>query len=65
LISKQEEYLNAISTDLPIDKSVMSAYYSDLIGGKIQFDEKGNISNYDEIQDAMFEKYNEMTERFD
>ena len=65
LIAKQEEYLNAISTDLPIDKSVMSAYYSDLIGGKIRFDEKGNISNYDEIQDAMFAKYNEMTERFD
>lgn len=62
LIDKQEEYLQAIQSDLPVDKSVMTAYYNDTIGGPaMQFDENGNISNYDQIQDAMFEKYNAMT----
>ena len=62
LIKKQEEYLQAIQSDLPVDKSVMTAYYNDTIGGPaIQFDENGNISNYDQIQDAMFNKYNAMT----
>ena len=62
LIDKQEEYLQAIKSDLPVDKSVMTAYYNDTIGGPaIQFDENGNISNYDQIQDAMFNKYNAMT----
>ena len=62
LIDKQEEYLQAIKSDLPVDKSVMTAYYNDTIGGPaIQFDENGNISNYDQIQDAMFNKYNQMT----
>ena len=61
LIKKQEEYLQAIQADLPVDKSIMQAYYQDLIGGSIQFDENGNISNYDQIQDAMFNKYNQMT----
>lgn len=62
LIDKQEEYLQAIQSDLPVDKSVMTAYYNDTIGGPaMQFDENGNISNYDQIQDAMFNKYNAMT----
>ena len=62
LINKQEEYLDAISQNLPIDKAVMEAYYNNVIGGPaIEFDEKGNISNYDTIQDAMFDKYNQMT----
>ena len=62
LIKKQEEYLQAIQSDLPVDKSVMTAYYNETIGGPtIQFDENGNISNYDQIQDAMFNKYNAMT----
>jgi hypothetical protein len=47
---------------LPKDKAIMESYYDDVIGGPaIQFDENGNISNFDEIQDAMFAKYNEMT----
>lgn len=61
LIDKQKEYIDAISTNLPIDKAVMDAYYKDLIGGTIEYDERGNISNYDQIQDAMFAKYNQMT----
>lgn len=62
LIDKQEEYLQAIQSDLPVDKSIMTAYYNDTIGGPaMQFDENGNISNYDQIQDAMFNKYNAMT----
>lgn len=62
LIKKQEEYIDAISTNLPIDKSIMEAYYNDVIGGPaIQFDENGNIANYDAIQDAMYAKYNAMT----
>ena len=62
LIAKQEEYLKAISANLPVDKDVMTSYYNDTIGGPaIQFDERGNISNFDEIQDAMYAKYNAMT----
>ena len=62
LVKKQEEYLKAIQSNLPVDKSVMTAYYNETIGGPaMQFDENGNISNYDQIQDAMFDKYNAMT----
>ena len=65
LINKQKEYVDAIKANLPIDKSVMDAYYADLIGGNIQYDERGNISNYDAIQDAMFNKYNQMADMYD
>lgn len=65
LINKQKEYVDAIKANLPIDKSVMDAYYADVIGGNIQYDERGNISNYDAIQDAMFNKYNQMTDMYD
>lgn len=65
LIKKQKEYVEAIKAYLPVDKAIMDATYKDLIGGpEIKYDERGNISNFDEIQDAMFNKYNEMTERF-
>ena len=61
LIDKQEEYLDAISENLPKDKAIMDAYYNKVIGGpKIEYDERGNIANFDEIQDAMFAKYNKM-----
>jgi hypothetical protein len=64
LIKKQEEYLDAIEDNLPVDKAVMEAYYKDVIGDQVamQFDENGNISNYDDIQDAMFKKYNSMAD---
>ena len=65
LIDKQKEYVDAIKANLPIDKAVMDAYYTDLIGGNIQYDERGNISNYDAIQDAMFNKYNQMADMYD
>lgn len=65
LIAKQEEYIKAIETDLPVDKAVMDAYYKDLIGGTIKYDEFGNIANYDQIQDAMFAKYNQMAAAYD
>ena len=65
LIDKQKEYIDAISADLPVDKGVMDAYYTDLIGGIIEYDKRGNISNYDQIQDAMFAKYNQMADRYD
>lgn len=65
LIAKQGEYLDEIKNYLPVDKAVLEATYKDLIGGpEMLFDEKGNISNFDAIQDAMYAKYNEMTERF-
>lgn len=65
LIAKQGEYLDEIKGYLPVDKAVMEAYYKDLINGpEMLFDEKGNISNFDAIQDAMYAKYNQMTERF-
>jgi phage FluMu gp28-like protein len=61
LIAKQEEYIEAISADLPKDKAIMEAYYDKIIGGPtIEFDASGNIANYDAIQDAMYAKYNEM-----
>jgi hypothetical protein len=60
LIAKQKEYVSAISENLPLDKDIMVSYYSSVIGGTIEFDERGNISNYDEIQDAMYAKYNAM-----
>ena len=63
LIDKQKEYIDAISADLPVDKAVMDAYYKNLIGGTIQYDERGNISNYDQIYNFITsmreEKYNE------
>lgn len=66
LIDKQEEYLDAIEANLPVDKAVMDAYYQDTIGGPaIEYDEKGNIANYDAIQDAMFAKYNAMADAYD
>lgn len=65
LIAKQGEYLDEIKSYLPVDKAVLEATYKDLIGGpNMLFDEKGNISNFDAIQDAMYAKYNEMTEKF-
>lgn len=66
LIDKQEEYLDAIEANLPVDKAVMDAYYQDTIGGPaIEYDERGNIANYDAIQDAMFAKYNQMADAYD
>lgn len=65
LIAKQGEYLDQIKNYLPVDKAVLEATYKDLIGGpEMLFDEKGNISNFDAIQDAMYAKYNEMTQKF-
>lgn len=65
LIAKQGEYLDEIKGYLPVDKAVMEAYYKDLINGpEMLFDEKGNISNFDAIQDAMYAKYNQMTEMY-
>jgi hypothetical protein len=43
----------------------MEEYYNDVIGGiPMAFDDLGNISNYDAIQDAMFDKYNAMAETY-
>jgi hypothetical protein len=65
LIDKQEEYIDAISTNLPIDKALMTGYYDEIIGGtEMQFDENGNISNYDDIEAAMQAKYNEMADKY-
>ena len=66
LIAKQEEYIDAISNYLPQDKAIMVEYYNKVIGGPaIEFDENGNIANYDAIQDAMFAKYNANTDKYD
>lgn len=65
LIAKQKEYVEAIEANLPIDQAIMGAYYTDVIGGPaMEFDERGNISNYDAIQDAMFDKYNQMADAY-
>ena len=60
LIEKQKEYVEAIDANLPMDKAIMVEYYNEVIGGpEMEFDEKGNISNYDAIQDAMYKAWNE------
>lgn len=66
LIDKNEEYLAEAEKNASIDKSVMEAYYNKSIGGPaIQYDENGNITNFDEIQDAAYAKYNQMAETYD
>ncbi len=61
LIKAQEEYLRQIKANLPKDKEIMETAYNKYIGGPaIEYDASGNISNFDEIQDAMFDKYNKM-----
>lgn len=65
LIGKQEEYIDALKKDVPVDKAVMDAYYNDVIGGPaMEFDENGNIANYDDIEAAMHAKYNEMASKY-
>ena len=65
LIDKQKEYVNEIGKYLEIDQNVMEEAYNSYIGGPgIQYDKNGNISNFDEIQDAMFKKYNDMAGRY-
>ena len=65
MIDKQKEYVDALAKDVPIDKAVMDAYYNDVIGGpKMEFDENGNIANYDEIEAAMHAKYNQMADKY-
>jgi hypothetical protein len=42
----------------------MEAYYDEVISGvAMQFDELGNIANYDDIEAAMHAKYNEMADK--
>ena len=63
LIKKQDEYLSEIKSNLPTDQALMESWYEDAIGGPaIEYDASGNISNFDEIQDAMFNKYNSMAD---
>lgn len=65
LIKAQREYLRQIENNLPTDKAIMEKAYNEYIGGPgIQYDEKGNISNFDTIQDAMFNKYNDMASSY-
>lgn len=65
LIDKQKEYVDALAADVPVDKAVMDAYYDKVIGGPaMEFDENGNIANYDEIEAAMHAKYNEMADKY-
>lgn len=65
LIDAQEEYLRQIRANLPTDKSIMEEAYNSYIGGPaIEYDASGNISNFDEIQDAMFEEYNRMAQKY-
>jgi hypothetical protein len=61
MIDKQEEYLDSIRDNLDTDKALMETYWTDTFGAgapTIQYDEKGNIENFDEIQDHMFDDYN-------
>lgn len=63
LINKQKEYVKAIEDNLQPDKNAFIGLYDKYIQGpEIQFDENGNISNFDEIQDAMYDLYNKNAE---
>lgn len=65
LINKQKEYLREIEDYLPKDKAIMEKAYNEYIGGPgIEYDALGNISNFDAIQDAMFNKYNSMASAY-
>lgn len=65
LIKAQKKYLSEIEDYLPIDKEIMEKAYNEYIGGPgIEYDISGNISNFDEIQDAMFDKYNSMANAY-
>lgn len=65
LIKAQKKYLSEIENYLPIDKEIMEKAYNEYIGGPgIEYDISGNISNFDEIQDAMFDKYNSMANTY-
>ena len=78
LIDKQEEYLDAIKDYYEIDKATMleawdgstgeddKSYFEKHFGilPEIVFDEKGNIANFDELQDKMFEIYNQATQKW-
>ena len=63
LIDKQQEYVDAIEANLEPDKQAFIGLYDKYIQGpEIQFDASGNISNFDEIQDAMYDLYNKNAE---
>lgn len=65
LIDKQKQYIDEIEKYYETDRDVMKKAYDEYIGGPgIEYDENGNISNFDEIQDAMFKKYNDMAARY-
>ena len=65
LIKKQEEYIDAIKQNLPTDKAIMDAYAQKVLGFGIQYDQSGNISNYDALQDAMWSVYNARADAMD
>lgn len=65
LIDKQKEYIKAITQNLPTDKAIMEAYAQKVLGFGIQYDESGNIANYDALQDAMWAVYNARADAMD
>lgn len=67
LIKKQEEYLDEIEKYEAIDIAQMNVSLDELFDGQqptIEFDARGNISNFDEIQDAMYELYNNNSQKY-
>lgn len=70
LIDKQNEYLNEIQKNLPNDKDLMVKLYKETMkefdnAPTIEFDELGNISNFDAIQDAMYDVWDQMAGDYD
>ena len=70
LIDKQNEYLNEIQKNLPNDKDLMTKLYKETMkefdnAPTIKFDELGNISNFDAIQDAMYDVWDKMAGDYD
>lgn len=70
LIDKQNEYLNEIQKNLPNDKKLMIDLYKETMkefdnAPTIKFDKLGNISNFDAIQDAMYDVWDKMAGDYD
>ena len=68
LMDKQEEYVDALRDNLDTDKALMETYFTDAFGAdapKIEYDEKGNIKNFDELQDYMYADHDKKADAYE
>ena len=55
LLAVQKEYLEEIKKDIPEDKKAFESAFAKVGGGKIQYDEEGNILNKTEIENSVID----------